>query len=1284
MRADWQMLHGRVWKSRMSVVQVALVVLFATCASPPTESAVLNQEAANQAQTSAQSDSGDKQQRGAQLLIGQTQQEADAKTRGCMSSGCHARIDSQTMHSSTTVRLGCTDCHGGDASVLNTAAVDAGAYQDTKKRAHVHARFAEDERSSRSLLRASFGAKWLKESAEWIKFVNPGDNRVSPETCGRAGCHREEVGQVRTSMMTHGAMLWSAALYNNGAYPMKNPRFGESYDRDGAPQRLITWPLPAAEETRKKGVLPFLDPLERWEISQPGNVLRVFERGGREKGEIGNPTSEQDPGHPDVTLSTRGFGTELRTDPVFLGLQKTRLLDPILSFPGTNDQPGDYRQSGCSACHVIYANDRDPMHSATYAAGGNQGRSGQSDPTISRNESGHPLKHAFTLSIPSSQCMTCHVHPGTNMVTTYYGYTWWDNEIDADRLYPAKQHDPSTKEIYQTQIRNPEGAAARGKWRDVKFLQQVGTPEFNHQLEQTQMADFHSHGWIFRAVFKHDRKGNLLDAGGGVVDWKDPEKFKKAVHLADIHLEKGMQCADCHFEQDSHGNGKLYGETRNALVITCEACHGDVRSRATLVASGPAAPDDGINLAMRTTPFKEKQFYWRGDRLYQRSIMEPNREWEVVQVLDTITPGDPHYSEKSRLAKTMQKDGVTWGAVAGENDLAKLAHSSSRMSCQSCHTSWTTSCFGCHLSMSANQRMPMLHNEGLLTRNYTAYDFMVLRDDVYMLGVDGTVTGNRVSPIRSACAVVVSSQNAQRDWLYYQQQTVSSSGFSGQAFSPYVPHTVRATETKECTDCHVSRDKDNNAWMAQLLIQGTNFLNLMGRYIYVANGREGLSAITVAEHDEPPAIYGSDFQKIAYPRNYQEFERHKRELVGDAHPVRAKLGGEEVLDVQLRGEYLYAALGKGGFRIYDVAQIDNKDFSEKVVTAPVSPFGQKFYVKSKYATAIATPTTLGVDPLRIQNPENEEQKIHAMYGFLYGTDREEGLIVIGSTLTGVGTLLDGNPANNFLRRAVTFNPQDRLHGARRITIAGVYAYLVCDRGLEVVSLDDPLHPIIVAEIGAPELKEPTGVAIQFRYGFVTDKDGLKILDVTHPDQPKLVDGASTPLADARNVYVARTYAYVSDGKDGIAIVDVERPEQPKLAQMFNASGELKDTRDVKIGMVSSSQFAFVADGKAGFKVIQLFSPVDNDKFYGFSPLPTPKLIARYKTKGPALAISKGTDRDRAVDESGNQLAVFGRRGARPFTLQEMRRMYLRNGKLYTVSNDPPRPAVSAQLRSSGK
>src|SRR2546429_5185879 len=69
--------------------------------------------------------------------------------------------------------------------------------------------------------------------------------------------------------------------------------------------------------------LPELDPLYRWEISQPGNVLRVFERGGHRKAEMGNPNRQEDPGKPNDKLSDRGFGTGLRTDPVFLGLQKT-------------------------------------------------------------------------------------------------------------------------------------------------------------------------------------------------------------------------------------------------------------------------------------------------------------------------------------------------------------------------------------------------------------------------------------------------------------------------------------------------------------------------------------------------------------------------------------------------------------------------------------------------------------------------------------------------------------------------------------------------------------------------------------------------------------------------------------------------------------------------------------------------------------------------------------------------------------------------------------------------
>lgn len=1184
--------------------------------------------------------------------------------------------------------LGCVSCHGGTET---SHAIDVGATcvgchggsgkeDGDKDKAHVQPRYPAfwgKAKGGTVTGNPQRGYTQLnRESPEFIRFVNPGDLRVAHLACGP--CHsdddptKDRVLCVRKSMMTNGAMLYGAALYNNGAFPLKDARFGESYSMLGEPQRIQNVPQPTLEERLKKGLLLFLDPLPRWEVTQTGNVLRVFERGGLKKGEVGIPGREVEPGRPDVKLSDRGHGTLLRTDPVFLGLQKTRLLDPTLNFPGTNDHPGDYRAGGCSACHNVYANDRDPAHSAQYAKFGNLGVSATADPmlaeAVEKKERGHPITHQMTNGIPSSQCISCHMHPGTNMLTTYLGFTWWDNETDGDFMYPKKPLRLSASEKDRVQQRNPEGAALKGLWSDTKFLEQVS--ELNPKLKNTQFGDFHSHGWIFRKVYKQDRKGNLLDGDDKVVPHGDPDKWKKAVHLQDIHLEKGMHCVDCHFSQDNHGNSKLYAEPRAAMEVQCEDCHGTVSKKASplgddTVTSGPAGGNKlkDYNRVKREGEDTER-WYEKDGKLIQRSAVRKDVEWEVPQVLDTITPGHPRYSERARLAKTIRRDGKTWGTVP--SDSKQLAHAGDNMTCFSCHSSWTTGCFGCHLSMTANQKKPNNHFEGGNTRNYTSYNFQTLRDDVYMLGRDGTVTGNRIAPIRSSCAVMVSSQNQEREWLYQQQQTISAEGFSGTAFSSYVPHTVRGKETKFCADCHVSKKNDNNAWMANLLLQGTNYVNFIGRYAYVATGH-GFEAIQVSERDEPQAVIGSNLHRLAFPDLFRRHEERGR------RPKRAHNHHGHTLSLQQRGEYLYAAEGPGGLVIYDIANIDNKGFSERIVTAPVSPLGQRFFVRSQYATAVASPATVALDPLRTRLPENQEGPIHPVYGFLYVADKYEGLIVVGA-----GTLLDGNPTNNFLSRAATWNPGDVLHGANNIQIAGTYAYVTCDRGLVVVDLADPTKPKLAAEIGSPTLRRPRSVAVQFRYAFVCDAEGLKVLDVTDLGKPRAVPGGVVRLPDARDVYLGRTYAFVAGGHQGIVIVDIENPEKPRLEQVFDAGGQINDTHMIRLGMTNNSLFAYVADGENGLRVVQLTSPEDTPGYFGFSPRPTPRLIATYQTDHEALAVSEGLDRDRAVDESGNQLTVFGRRGARPLNAEEQRRMFFKDGKLFTVDDAPPAPAQEAR------
>src|ERR1051325_4657187 len=73
---------------------------------------------------------------------------------GCVT--CHKNIE--PMHASPTVKLSCTDCHGGNATA------------QTKNEAHVHPLHPEVWTSSANPQR-SYTAL-LRESPEFVRFIN--------------------------------------------------------------------------------------------------------------------------------------------------------------------------------------------------------------------------------------------------------------------------------------------------------------------------------------------------------------------------------------------------------------------------------------------------------------------------------------------------------------------------------------------------------------------------------------------------------------------------------------------------------------------------------------------------------------------------------------------------------------------------------------------------------------------------------------------------------------------------------------------------------------------------------------------------------------------------------------------------------------------------------------------------------------------------------------------------------------------------------------------------------
>jgi hypothetical protein len=1283
---------------------------------------------------------------------------AEAKSAGCVS--CHTDSDQKTMHKTPAVVLGCTDCHGGNGSIIGDAklAHDSPAYVAARDQAHVLPKYPKGWHWPSSANPRRTYTLLNKESPEFIRFINPSDYRVARDSCG--ACHIETIEAAERSIMASGAQLWGGAAYNNGIVPFKNYLFGEAYTRFGEPAKIVSPPIGEAEKAR--GVLAELYPLPTWHVIPPGDIFRVFERGGRTIGtqfpEIGLPSPSgsiqrlEESGRPDIRQSNRGPATGLRVAIPVLNIHKTRLNDPFMWFMGTNDQPGDYRHSGCAGCHVVYANDREPRHSLTYATFGRDGQTATVDPTIAEKlehgsspakagaksesdlgpglrrdthgaapadtahgemkEKGHPIQHAFTRSIPTAQCMSCHMHQPNIFLNSYLGYTMWDYESDADLMWPGpenrlkarsaeeekslrSQRYPNAAQVHEVLDRNPEGASPRGLWGEVDFLRNVHD-RVNPQAKDTQFADYHGHGWNFRAIFKRDREGNLLDAEGKIVAADDPEKFRrsgegqfvepgtnagKAVHMMDIHAEYGLQCADCHFAQDSHGNGFIYGEVANAIEIGCKDCHGTATAYPTLLTSGPAAPPKGTNLALLRNEDGQRRFEWMtaedGRRiLVQRSIVDPKLEWEVALVKDSVDPASPRFNMKAARAKLMSRAGAETGRFEFGEGVAEadLAHKPGEMACFTCHLSWTTSCAGCHLPIEANWKTQSHKYDGIETRNFATYNPQVAREDMFQLGRHQTTKGNMIAPIRSTSALILSSTNINRERIYVQQPPISAAGFSSQAFAPHFPHTVRRTETKTCSDCHLSEKDDNNAIMAQLLLQGTNFVNFVGLHAFVGL-QDGFQATRVTEWDEPQAVIGSYLQRFAYPDWWRlHVERNKRELV---NWTRSGKGSREqfanilqgtggpVGCLQNRGEYMFVAEGKGGFRVYDIASIGNKGTSERIVTAPFSPLGQDAHVATRNATCMALPTNQPIsvgrnDSIRANHPENQEQAFHPLYRYAVITDAEEGLVLVD-----VETFADGEPRNNFLKRAVTWNEGGLLDGARHVTLGGHYAYIAAAAGLVVIDLDDPLHPRHVATV---PLRDARASALQFRYLWVTDAEGLKVIDVTRMDSPRLLP-ATVPLADARKLYVARTYAYVAAKGEGLVIVNVADPEAPTVYRKETFGGRMNDVEDVIVGSTNASLFAYVADGRAGLKVVQLTSPESQPNFYGFSPAPRPELIAWAKSRKPALALAKGLDRDRGVDETGGQIAVFGRLGSRPFTRAEMERLYLnRRGFPWKVSD----------------
>ena len=182
-----------------------------------------------------------------------------------------------------------------------------------------------------------------KEEAHRGLWRNPSDLRVISQTCGQ--CHADIVSRLQKSLHATSAGIISAARY--------------------------TW---AAQKTRRAlyATYPVRD--------EDGNVPR--DRGALPE-LLGLPV--YDPAKP-ISPTNHPVDDYLRAECLRCHV-----------WTRGKERPGDYRASGCAACHVIYDND------GLYKGG---------DSAIPHDKPGYPRVHRITTRIPVFQCQHCHNRGG--------------------------------------------------------------------------------------------------------------------------------------------------------------------------------------------------------------------------------------------------------------------------------------------------------------------------------------------------------------------------------------------------------------------------------------------------------------------------------------------------------------------------------------------------------------------------------------------------------------------------------------------------------------------------------------------------------------------------------------------------------------------------------------------------------------------------------------------------------------------------------------------------------
>lgn len=535
-------------------------------------------------------------------------------------------------------------------------------------------------------------------------------------------------------------------------------------------------------------------------INQVGDVMRLLEYpvysvfGGNNPNSLFNNDLYLSPGLSDDVYTNGQVITDSPLEHLLAEQMAFTCGDCHLGSRGANNRTGDYRSSGCTACHMPYS-----LGGRSFSSDPNINKTEPLDPDNIRDpELAHPRRHrivsvAKTLSngqtvegMNDYTCAGC--HQGSNRtVMQYWGIRLDQNEdVRRNHQYPAQP-------VLYTDTQN-----------DTRLFDPVlGNREFNGRRDR-------------QYLLMEDYDGDTLD--------DTPE---------DVHYAAGMGCIDCHGSYDLHGGdvtnpsaAMIASRMEQSVAIRCESCHGTPDAYATTVAGVGEDNQPGQFGVDAEGNQLDHVYIGQDGNYYMRSRLTGDVHY-ISQTRDTIvdtgavhpTGGQPIYNLKASYAMGRVDGNPNTGIGPDQSGgvTPGFAHTD-RMDCVSCHASWTNTCMGCHLEDEYNTNNNLFSNvtgERIVFREKEA-QFVYQSPVPFQLGVGPRGKITQVSSNTKMFFVYEDRNNTDSEVFAFSDRNANgnnpANAFRALGHNAMMAHSIRgrvdtANEgPRYCVSCHLTED----------------------------------------------------------------------------------------------------------------------------------------------------------------------------------------------------------------------------------------------------------------------------------------------------------------------------------------------------------------------------------------------------------------------------------------------------------------------------------------------